>query len=114
MKSLRHILVALWVLAAASLLWAQQQIPQSTSARALVFFMASSTDHVTGATGLSPTVTLSKNGGAFGAASGAVTEISSGWYQLAGNATDSNTLGALALHATATGADPADKSLQCL
>lgn len=80
----------------------------STSTYPIVFFMADSTDHVTGKTGLTPTVTISKNGGAFGAALGAVAEIASGWYSLAGNATDRNTAGALAIHATASGADPAD------
>lgn len=84
------------------------QIQQSTTAYALVFFMADSADHITGKTGLTPTVTISKNGAAFGAVSGAVSEISSGWYKVAGNATDSNTLGSLALHATGTGADPCD------
>lgn len=70
--------------------------------------MTDEADHITGLTGLSPTVTISKNAAAFGAPSGAVTEISSGWYKVAGNATDSNTLGEIALHATATGADPFD------
>ncbi|HEX2669627.1 MAG TPA: hypothetical protein VHM25_02085 [Polyangiaceae bacterium] len=37
-----------------------------------------------------------------------MTEIANGWYKVAGNATDTNTLGPLALHATATGADACD------
>lgn len=80
----------------------------SSTGYPIVFFMADSADHVTGKTGLSPSVTISKNGGAFGAASGAVSELSNGWYALAGNATDRGTLGALAVHASASGADPAD------
>lgn len=72
------------------------------------FLMVDSTDHITGKTGLTPTVTLSKNGAAFGAAAGAVTEIANGWYSLAGNATDRNTLGELLVHATASGADQFD------
>jgi hypothetical protein len=84
------------------------QVKQSTTAYPLVFFMTDSSDHVTGKTGLSPTVTVSKAGASFGSPSGAVSEIANGWYKVAGNATDSGTLGALALHATATGADPAD------
>jgi hypothetical protein len=75
----------------------------------IVFLMVDSADHVTGKTGLTVTVTLSKNGAAFGAASGAVSELSNGWYALAGNATDRNTLGALAIHASASGADPTDE-----
>ncbi|OQW51348.1 MAG: hypothetical protein A4C66_13990 [Nitrospira sp. HN-bin3] len=83
-------------------------IKQSTASYPLLFFMTDSTDHITGKTGLSPTVTLSKNGGSFASPSGAVSEIASGWYKVAANATDSNTLGPLTLHATGTGADPFD------
>lgn len=84
------------------------QVKQSSTAYPLVFLMVDSTDHVSAKTGLSPTVTISKAGGSFASPSGAVTEIGSGWYKVAGNATDSGTLGPLALHATATGADPTD------
>jgi hypothetical protein len=85
-----------------------KQRQQGTTAYPIPFLMVSSTDHVTAVTGITPTVTLSKNGGAFGAAAGAVSEIGSGWYALAGNATDRATVGELALHATGTGADPFD------
>ena len=84
------------------------QIKQSTTAQPLVFFMVDSADHVSGKTGLTLTVTLSKAGGSFASAAGSVTEIANGWYKVAGNATDSNTLGPLLLHATGTGADPTD------
>lgn len=83
-------------------------VKQSTTAQPLVFFMTDSSDHITGKTGLSPTVTLSKNGGSFASPSGAVSEIGSGWYKVAGNATDNGTLGPLILHATSSGADPTD------
>lgn len=81
---------------------------QSSTAYPILFLMVDSTDHVTGKTGLTPTVTISKNGAAFGSPSGAVTELSSGWYALAGNATDRNTIGEFLIHATGTGADPLD------
>lgn len=84
------------------------EVKQSTTTYALVFLMVDSTDHVTGKTGLTPTVTLSKNGGSFASPSGAVSEIANGWYKVAGNATDNNTLGPLILHATGTAADPTD------
>jgi hypothetical protein len=87
-------------------------IQQSTTAYPLLFFLTDSTDHITGKTGLSPTVTIRKVGGSFASPAGAVTEIASGWYQVAGNATDSNTLGPLLLHATGTGADPTDTLYQ--
>jgi hypothetical protein len=83
-------------------------IKQGQTAQPLAFLMVDSVDHITGKTGLSPTVTLSKNGAAFGAPAGAVSEIGNGWYKIAGNATDADTLGPLLLHATATGADPTD------
>lgn len=83
-------------------------VKQSSSSYALTFLMVDSSDHLTAKTGLSPTVTLSKAGGSFSACSGSVSEIGNGWYKVAGNSTDSATLGPLALHATATGADPVD------
>jgi hypothetical protein len=81
---------------------------QNSTSYPILILMVDSADHITGKTGLTVAVTLSKDGGAFAATSGAVTEIGSGWYALAGNATDRNTLGELAVHATATGADPFD------
>lgn len=81
---------------------------QNSTSHPILFFMADTSDHITGLTGLTPTVTLSKNGGSFAAAEGAVSEVGNGWYALAGNATDRNTEGALIIHATATGADPFD------
>jgi hypothetical protein len=83
-------------------------LKQSSTAQPLVFLMVDSADHLSPKTGLSPTVTLSKNGGTFASPAGAVSEIGSGWYKCAGNATDTGTLGPLILHATATGADPVD------
>ena len=69
------------------------------------FLMVDSADHLTAKTGLTPTVTLSKNGGAFAAAEGAVSEIGNGIYSLAGNAEDRDTLGELMIQASASGAD---------
>jgi len=83
-------------------------LKQSQTSQALMFLMVDSTDHISGKTGLSPTVTLSKNGGSFASPSGAVTEVGNGYYKVAGNATDTATLGPLILHATGTGADPTD------
>lgn len=83
-------------------------ITQSSSAKAIPFYMVDSADHIAAKTGLTPTVTISKNGAAFATPAGAVAEIGSGWYRIAGNATDSNTIGSLLIHATATGADPYD------
>ena len=82
---------------------------QSSTSYPMNFFMALADDHITGAEGLTPTVTISKNGGAFAAPDGAVTEIGNGWYSLAGNADDRSTLGEFLLHAEAETADPADE-----
>lgn len=84
----------------------------SDTSKALVFLMVLSSDKSTGATGLSPTVTLSKNGGSFNACTGTVTEIANGWYKLVPSAADVGTLGPLALHATGTAAEPKDKEYQ--
>lgn len=81
---------------------------QSSTSYPITFLMVDSADHIAGKTGLTPTVTISKNGAAFGAPAGAVTEVGEGWYELAGNATDRSTLGDLLVHAEATGADPVD------
>lgn len=83
------------------------QIPLA-SLTPIPFLMIDSTDHITGKVGLSPTVTISKNGSAFAVAGGAVTAIGNGWYKLTPTAVDTGTAGSLLLHASATGADPCD------
>ncbi len=83
-------------------------LKKSSTTRPLLFLLVSSTDHITGLTGASVTVTISKAGGSFAAPSGSLTEIANGWYQVAANATDTNTNGPLLLHATAAGGDPTD------
>lgn len=82
-------------------------LKQST-ARNLMVLMTSSTDHITGATGLSLTITASKNGAAFASIAPTVTERGDGWYSLALTTAHTDTLGDLALHVTASGADPTD------
>jgi hypothetical protein len=82
-------------------------LKQST-ARNRMFLMVDSTDHLTGKAAASPVVTLSKDGGAFAAAGGAITDRGSGWYSIALTTTDTNTVGDLAFHVTGTGADPTD------
>lgn len=83
-------------------------IVQSTTTYPLYFLLVESADHITPLTGASPTVTICKNGGSFGSPSGAVSEVANGWYKVAGNATDTATIGPLLLHATAASADPSD------
>ena len=82
-------------------------LKQSTN-RSRAVFMVDSTDHVTGKTGLTLTITASKDAAAFASISPTVTELSSGWYKLALTTSHTDTLGDLAIHITGTGADPTD------
>jgi hypothetical protein len=86
-------------------------IKQSTAYNAS-FFLVTTQDSITGLTGATVTVTISKNGAAFASPGGTVTEIGNGWYYLALNTTDTNTQGDLLIHATATNADPTDVTNQ--
>lgn len=61
-------------------------------------------DEVTGLTDTF-TVTLSKNGSAFGASAGAKSELGNGWYLYTATAGECDTGGALALRITGAGAD---------
>jgi hypothetical protein len=89
-----------------------QIIALSTGPEPIDFRLVLSSDHKSGATGLagSLSVRLSKNGGPFAAPDAAtvVAELGDGWYRLSASAADQSTLGPLALHASATGADPFD------
>jgi|SRR5215831_11379589 len=81
---------------------------RQSAAYTRMFLMVQSGDHTTPATGLTVTVTISKAGNVFAAAGGAVSEVANGWYKVALNTTDTNAMGELAYHCTATGADPTD------
>lgn len=82
--------------------------PQSAPLRVLLTPKLSS-DHVSPAPGVTLTVTISINGGAFQAlagGSGAVHEVGSGLYYADLNATDTGTWGPLIVRWTGTGIDP--------
>lgn len=84
-----------------------RKIKQSTTKNVMVF-MTDSADHISGKTGLTLTITASKDGAAFASITPTVTDRGSGFYNLALTTTHTNTLGDLALHITGTGADPTD------
>lgn len=84
---------------------------KQSAAKNVMVLMVDSTDHVTGKTGLTLTITASKDGAAFASISPTVTERGNGWYSLALTASHTDTLGDLALHITGTAADPADMVL---
>lgn len=76
------------------------------------FLMVQSSDHITGITGATVTVNISKAGATGAAAAGAVSQVDAtnmpGWYKVALTTADTGTLGDLAFHCTATSADPTD------
>lgn len=88
-------------------------LKQSTSTTIMIF-MTDSTDHVSGKTGLTLTITASKAGGAFSGYTNTVTDRGSGWYSLLLDTTITDTPGVLVFHVTGTGADPTDISFQVI
>jgi hypothetical protein len=73
------------------------------------FFMADSSDHVTGKTNIQDlAITISKSGAPFDSVDGTVSEIGIGWYQIALRASDCDTLGTAIIHITGSGADTID------
>lgn len=83
-----------------------------STARNVAVFMTSTTDHLTGKTGLTLTINQSKNGAAFAAITPTVTELASGWYNLALTSGHTDTLGDMVLNITGTGADNTDLLFQ--
>jgi hypothetical protein len=90
------------------------QLKQSSATQPLLFWLVSSTDHITGLTGKagSVVVKVSKNGATGVTPAGAITEVDSanlpGLYAVAASATDTSALGPLALHAKDAASDPYD------
>lgn len=91
-----------------------QLVKNGDTTTPITFLMVQASDHISGLTGATPTVTISKNGAAFGAAAGVVAEIGNGWYKLTPAAGDVGTNGPGMLHATAAGGDPSDIPFQVL
>ena len=86
--------------------------PTQNSAYSQAFLMISSSDNVSPLLGAQPVVALSKSGGAFYQPVGAVSEVGNGWYEVQLSPLDTNTLGSLVFHITATGGDNTDFSDQ--
>lgn len=78
------------------------------TARKRNILMVDEADHITGLDGLTLTIELSKNGGAFATITPTVTDLGDGWYALDLTASHTDTLGDFALHITAPLADPTD------
>lgn len=80
------------------------QIAQGSTPIILILLVSTADDR-TAVLGATPAVQLSKNGGAFVAAAGTVIEVGLGFYKVALTAGETGTVGALAVVATAAGAD---------
>ena len=76
------------------------------SAPTIVFTMVDATDFNTLETGVTVTITASKNGSVLATPGGVITEIASGYYKLQTKTADTDTLGPLAFYATGTGCMP--------
>lgn len=81
---------------------------RQSTARNLMVFLTDSTDHVTGKTGATLSISLSKDGAAFASITPTVTERGDGWYNIALTTGHTDTVGDFVLRATASGADPID------
>lgn len=89
-------------------------LAQSTS-RVVMLKLFLSSDARTAATGKTVAITISKAGGAFGnpnAGATNATEVSSGWYKVTLDTTDTNTLGDLVVRGTATACDDSERTLE--
>jgi hypothetical protein len=75
------------------------------TSKKVILYMVDDSDHVSPETGLTLTVRVSKNGGAFAAGAGSVAELEDGLYAYTFGAGDVDTLGPVVIKATATGAD---------
>lgn len=70
------------------------------------FYMVESTDHITGATGLTPLIQIcNSTATSFSVATGSFIELGGGFYRWLANATDRSVLGEIAMIFSATGAD---------
>lgn len=78
---------------------------QNDISKKVILYMVDDSDHVSPETGLTLTVRVSKNGGAFAAGAGSVAELEDGLYAYTFGAGDVDTLGPVVIKATATGAD---------
>src|ERR1051326_3822520 len=83
-------------------------IKQSTAYHRMIYMQDSTTSRSPGVAGLTLTITASKAGGAFASITPTVTDRGGGWYDLAYTSSHTDTLGALALKITGTGADETD------
>lgn len=91
-----------------------RRLAQSTAYTVMLKVFLSS-DHVSAATGKTVAITISKAGGAFGnpnAGATNATEVSSGWYKVALDTTDTGTLGDLVVRGTSASCDDSEQIAQ--
>lgn len=81
---------------------------KQNSSKNIMVFMKDSSNHISGKTGLTLLISVSKDGGEFSVINPVVTERGDGWYSIAITSSVTNIIGELAFHITATGADNND------
>lgn len=74
----------------------------------LMVFLTSQTDHVSGISGETLTVELSKNGAPFISISPSIADRSYGWYRISLTSSHTDTSGDFVLHITSANSDPTD------
>lgn len=84
------------------------RVLKKLSSGIVMVLLTSSLDHVSGADELDLAVSISKNGGDFEAITPSISGKSNGWYKITLSSSDTDTIGDLVLHISATGADPTD------
>lgn len=82
------------------------RVLKQSTARDITIFMVDAAG--LGKTGLTLTITASKAGASFASITPTVTELTNGWYKLALTTSHTDTLGDLAFHVTASGAETLD------
>lgn len=81
---------------------------KQSAAYTKTFLMVGTADHITGLTGASPTLNLSKAGNFFASTNAVIAEVGNGVYKASLTSTDTSLTGDLAYHFTAASADPTD------
>ena len=81
---------------------------KQNTATNLMVYMSDSLDHTSGKAGLTLVITASKDGSTFNSIAPIITDLGNGWYNLSLTEAMADTLGDLAFHITAAGADATD------
>lgn len=81
---------------------------KQNSSKNIMIFMRDSVDHISGKTGLTLSISVSKNGAEFSSINPVVVDRGNGWYSISLTSAITNTVGEIVFHITASGADSTD------